>query len=386
MNPDDISPWFNCRSVSEWREGRSIPGEAARAVGIAMSSKGLSFSDALWYCIQQEIVIPVDASSAIADVAGLHRLIDETGWPTSTGTAPIPTANARGAGAASATGAPKQAISPGQVMEPSASKAPATRSVQSDGTQPAARQESSMSFAVRHSRGDALGWLPVYGSREEADAFVAHVRRINPEAELSIEEVDEPPTHFINEQTLMRPIDSPEAPWEVVGVRERPGDGSPSGYSIALLNELLATCERGELAFIEGSPVSPNQEFQPIGFITVVAPEHTTVWNVSIVLDSSIDAARFVVDMDERMMTAPGMFPDPKPGYVMWEGEPGDATIALVWRDPDTYGIESDTVEGFAGRLPSVGEGRTSSDDLVDLAHLILRKVLGYVDLIETGQ
>ncbi|MBA3429893.1 MAG: hypothetical protein H0U16_00200 [Actinobacteria bacterium] len=140
------------------------------------------------------------------------------------------------------------------------------------------------------------------------------------------------------------------------------------------------------MAFIEGSPVCPNREFQPIGFITVVAPEHTTVWNVSLVLDSLIDAARFVVDMDERMMTAPGMFPDPKPGYAMWEGEPGDATIALVWRDPDNYGMESDTVGGFAGRMPSVGEGHTSSDDLVDLAHLILRRVLGYVDLIETCQ
>jgi hypothetical protein len=114
------------------------------------------------------------------------------------------------------------------------------------------------------------------------------------------------------------------------------------------------------------------------GIAVALAPgDSATPWSVTFTYGAWDEAAFFTVDVGAGFMSAPGMTPDAKPGYVMWDT--AESRVAIVYRDPDRSVVDSETDGEFDGFLPE-GATRFYANDVADLAQLIAELAIGWRD------
>lgn len=137
-----------------------------------------------------------------------------------------------------------------------------------------------------------------------------------------------------------------------------------------LQDALLRLAERGEHAVAEGRGPWPSDL---LAFrIALVPGDSQTVWRVDLKILGP-DSAAFEVDIGTGFLAAPGMPPDPKPGFAMWD--PDSGSLGVAYRDPDRAGVGAAILENVD--LPAIDDA-LSVDQVGDLALLFAEVAIGW--------
>lgn len=210
---------------------------------------------------------------------------------------------------------------------------------------------------------------PRFATRAEAEVYRRHLASLKPPIETVQSETAEPATHLI-EDGLMRRLGADGSLPEVV-VRSVNPEAPADFYELALEHRVAELAEEGTHA------VACAQRGQDSLTVVVAPGDSTTPWSVEFLLHPrQWNAARFTVDVGSGFMAAPGMTPDAKPGYVMWDVE--EERAAIVFRDPDRSEFGG-TIESVDGYLPDT-DGVLFADDFADLAQLLAEIATGWRD------
>lgn len=217
--------------------------------------------------------------------------------------------------------------------------------------------------------GELESRAPRFATQGEAEVYRRHLASLDPPVETVQSEAAEAATHLI-EDGLMRRLGADGSLPEVVARSVNP-EAPADFYDLALEHRVAELAEEGTHA------VACARHGQD-GLTVVVAPgDSTTPWSVEFLFDPrQWNAAQFTVDVGSGFMAAPGMTPDAKPGYVIWEVE--EARAAIVFRDPDRSELGA-TIESLDGYLPET-DGQLFADDLADLAQLVAEIATGWRD------
>ncbi len=69
--------WLRYPGFREWSDAVRAPGEVKRAIGLTMSRRSLSFTEALLAVVQQGSVFPVALDAAVANLGRFEALLSE---------------------------------------------------------------------------------------------------------------------------------------------------------------------------------------------------------------------------------------------------------------------------------------------------------------------
>lgn len=208
---------------------------------------------------------------------------------------------------------------------------------------------------------------PRFATQSEADVYRRHLALLEPPVETVQSVAAEAATHAIQDG-LMRRLEASESLPEVV-VQSASPEAPADFYDLALG---LRVAELAE----EGTRATAWARHDADGLTVTVAPgDSTSPWSVEFLFDRrEWNAARFTVDVGSGFMAAPGMTPDPKPGFVMWDVD--EQRVAIIVRDPDRAELRAST-SAFDGYLPDT-DRQLFADDLADLAQVVAEIATGW--------
>ena len=209
-----------------------------------------------------------------------------------------------------------------------------------------------------------------FATEPEAHAYASHLSVVPLGAAATVSRVRQQPTHRIDGPVLYC-WDAGNGVGELL-ITDRSDLLSPDDYAILVEQRLIELAEGSQHVVAMMQPASVSGR-DAASTVLVVPGDSLTVWQVSLLFDEWDCAAHFVVDIGGGFAAAPGMTPDPKPGYVMWD--PGEGSVALVFRDSDGSGLG--TRELSIDPLPDY-EGPRQGPELAELAQAIAEAAIGW--------
>lgn len=227
-----------------------------------------------------------------------------------------------------------------------------------------------MTYLVQRNEEDTYQ-SPCFETETEAEAYRLHLSRLSVPVPATVMEGEEPATHRVADGLMTR-LDSSTGVAVVIAVPDpQPGDGYDD-YDLALQARVEALSQQSVHAAAE----SGNVGVDSTGLVVVLSPGNSeTPWHVSLRMEER-NAAVFSVDMDDSVMTAPGMFPDPIHGYAVWVADGG--RVAMAFDDTEGDGVNARVITDFDGHLPEIDSDHVYADDVADLAQLIADVAIGW--------